>query len=225
MSTQLSIEIANAERIIVPSGDDNEQCIDAFQAEFNIEVPRFEGKNRKVRSQGKDFYKMKGIDIPRYIADGCAEIGLTGTDSAKEDPGYQRDFKTMPIGSPSDEPMCKFVLLAEIEMAPWARSFISQPNITFDRVEEALTSFPRNLMRDVANLGLPIMPSGSPVRGGVERAAELRGFTLAADLVVSGDSARENEMEQIKVLSFVYPAIITRATTAVECEGEFYANR
>ena len=220
LTKRLNVDVARAERIIVPSGDDNERCIESFQKEFDIEIPEFEGKSRKVVSGGKTFFKLKGIDIPGYVAGGYADIGLTGTDSAKENQGYGRDFVVTPIES---RPMCTFMILAREDCVAWGLSLFSGSGR--EEVQELATSFPRNLMRAAARLCLPAIPSGVPVTGGVEGAAELLGLPFAADLVVTGESALANNMVPIKLLDEIYPAIITPATSVPGREEPFCASR
>jgi ATP phosphoribosyltransferase len=219
MSTLIDINVASAERIIIPSGDDNEPCIVAFQQAFDIEIPDFAGKCREARSMGRTFYKQKGIDVPWMIGDGLADIGLTGSDSAMEDEGYLNRYRCRVIG----EPMCRFVLLQTNETAD--RSNIrdrTRIDGNLD-IEQVATSFPRYFGRLAANMALSLVPYPRQIRGGVEGAVRLLGLRLAADLVVEGNSARDNDLVEVETLDIVYPAVLVRRNS-LEKAGKHYGN-
>lgn len=222
METLFDVDAANAERIIIPSGDDNEPCIAAFQQTYDIEIPAFAGKCREATSQGRTFYKQKGIDIPWMIGDGLADIGLTGTDSALEDAGYRSRYIYKTIG----QPMCRFVLLSTMERnLASKRDSMRDSNLAgYSSVEQVATSFPRYFSRVAASAGLPLVPYPREIRGGVEGVVRRLGLQLAADLVVSGDSAGDNKLTEVETLDYVFPAVIKRIVSNVQI-GEYCDNR
>ena len=72
-----------AKLILVPKGDDSRPCLQAFEDATGIRVPAFPGRKLEATAGGRTFIKAKGRDIPRFIAGGFGDIGLTGSDSCE----------------------------------------------------------------------------------------------------------------------------------------------
>lgn len=196
--------VESAERILVPKGDDREPCIRGFQEMTGIEVPTFKDEKLTAMSQGKMFYRVKGKDIPELVVKGCADVGLTGTDSIVES-GLQPFVVTEQLGPA----MCRFALLAKTSMKAWAKEVIPD-KLLGDLPLAVVTSYPRFLSEVVASQNIRMAPSRLKVSGSIEAMLSLTGLWLAADMVASGETARQNDLVDVYPLSNVYPEVITR---------------
>jgi ATP phosphoribosyltransferase len=197
-------EIAiGAKRILVPKGEDGERCIEAFQIYTGIEVPSFKGEKLKADSQGRDFYKVKGADVPLLLARGMADIGVAGTDVCFEF-AEQKAIRYQRIG----EMMCSFMLLAEADRADEVRTKLRDKDKESRQILTIPTSRPNMLDKLAAWQGLPLASLNLPVTSSIEAMAGLTGLGVVADLVESGETARQNGLVGIERLCFVYPEII-----------------
>lgn len=206
-----TIDIGAAQRIVIPSGRDYERCLEAFEAEFGVAAPRFDDRRLNRESDDGQLYtKVKGKDVPDYVADGSADIGLTGTDVCEEQIPDDSNLLYKAIG----EPMCTFNLLLPDDKAIADALIGRLENPEADPVRVA-TSYPRFLLRcikraqeagRVLNLAIdPFKPSGS-----VEA---LPGWTteVVADIVETGETAQANGLQKGPELAVVSPAVIWRA--------------
>lgn len=197
----------SAENVLIPKGDDNKACIEAFQAFADIEIPTFRGRELVARSGGKVFWLMKGKDIPGLLASGYGDVGVTGTDSRIEyNQNNSEPNQAVRYQRIGDE-MCRFSLLSltdEAEMMQYrlenSRSFQLLP---------VVTSKPTLL--DYYTGNLPFIRKDVDINGSVEAALKLVGAALAADIVDTGNTARENELTEIWTLGTMYPEIVARA--------------
>ena len=202
------IDIGAARRIVIPSGRDYERCLEAFEAEFSITAPRFEDRLLTREAGGIAYTKVKSKDIPAYIADGSADIGLTGTDVCEEQIPQESTVRYRSIG----KPMCTFNMLLPSDEAGELAARLT--NSEANPVQVA-TSYPRFLMRcvkraqaagQVLNLALEqCKPSGSveALPGWVTEAV--------ADIVETGETAVANGLEIGPKLADIYPAVVWRA--------------
>lgn len=208
------IDIGTAQRIVIPSGRDYERCLEAFEAEFDVSAPRFDDRRLERQSGTKEYFKVKGKDIPAYVADGSADLGLTGTDVCEEQiPEKPEDSNLLyrAIG----EPMCSFNLLLPDDEAITAVLMARLEDPEAEPVRVA-TSYPRFLMRCVKraqaegktlNVAIDTFkPSGS-----VEVLPRLKEGKVeaAADIYETGKTAEQNGLKGLK-LTDVYPAIVWR---------------
>lgn len=204
------IDISAAKRIVIPSGRDYERCLEAFETQFNVSAPRFDDRRlNRESNDGQLFTKVKGKDVPAYVADGSADIGLTGTDVCEEQVPEGSNLLYEAIG----EPMCTFNLLLPDNEAIADALVARLENPEADPVRVA-TSYPRFLLRcikraqeagRVLNLAIdPFKPSGS-----VEA---LPGWTtdVVADIVETGETAQANGLQKGPELAVVSPAVIWR---------------
>lgn len=206
----------SAERILIPKGDDNRASVEAFQQLTDIEVPIFRDRELMIQADGREFWLFKGKDIPRLIARGKADIGVTGTDSIKEFELRKKKKKAERLLNPiqyepiSIDPMCNFSLLSMVENA---KRF--EDRLELGRTLSLLrtvTSRRRLLGNFVGGLPFTIMdknPDDDP-SGSVEAYMRLVGADLAADIVDTGETARQNGLVPIKELMTVYPEIVVR---------------
>ena len=204
-------EIAkSAERILIPKGDDNRASVDAFQQFTDIEVPTFRGRELVASAGGRVFWLFKGKDIPGLVARGLADVGVTGSDSILEYEIGQKSSdneRKIRYESISDEAMCNFSLLALKENANRFRDRLeSGKSLVLLRT---ITSKRRLLGNFIGGLPFTMMDAlGDDPSGSVEAYMRLVGADLAADVVDSGETARQNGLEAIKELMTIYPELV-----------------
>lgn len=207
-------QASKARLILVPKGDDSRPCLQAFTNATGIAVPEFAGRELEAGDGTRIFLKVKGRDIPRFIAAGYGDIGLTGSDSCA-------DYATSPACPVTYErfgpPMCRFVLLAPATRAAEVRRRLKIAR----KPLEAATSFPDLLRERAAQLGLNLRPCDLPVRGSVEIMPRLLGVPLVADLVASGRTAEANGLVEVATLLDVYPAVVVRTPGTSPRPAEF----
>lgn len=194
----------SAENILIPKGDDNRACVEAFQTFTDIEVPTFRGRELMAKSGGKVFWLLKGKDIPGLIASGRGDIGMTGTDSRIEYTWGNLDkrLRSERVGAE----MCRFSLLSLQEEADRIQRQLDDSRSL--QTLSVVTSRQRLLEYYLGNL--PIVPADVEVNGSVEAAMQLVGAPLAADIVDSGETARQNGLTEVFELGRVYPEILAR---------------
>lgn len=205
--TNPEIILDNAQRVIVPSGRDYERCLDAFEAEFGVEAPRFTDRSLTLGAGDTLYTKVKGKDVPAYISQGFAEIGLTGTDVCEEQIPQKSNLLYKAIG----EPMCSFNLLLPNDDYEDLTNRLVDPNPDPVRV---VTSYPRFLQRCIERARQVDQPLNIAVEsfkpsGSVEA---LPGWIseAAADIVETGETAEFNGLRIGYKLADVSPAIVWR---------------
>jgi ATP phosphoribosyltransferase len=203
-------QAARSKLVLVPKGDDGRPCLKAFQDATGIAVPEFPGRKLKARAGGRTFIKVKGRDIPRFIAAGYGDVGLTGSDSCEDYAASDDRVNYQTVGSR----MCRFVL-----MAPASRAATVRRQLQSGKRLRVATSFPDLVRVRALVLGLDIRPDDMPVCGSVEVMPGLLGVPLVADLVSSGSTAKENGLVEIRTLMDVYPAIIVRSDSVIKRPG------
>lgn len=201
-------QAVKAKLILVPKGDDSRPCLQAFENATGITVPAFENRQLEVKAGGRTFLKVKGRDIPRFIAAGYGDVGLTGSDSCKDYTAADTSVSYQSFGPR----MCRFVLLAPASRAAAVRRQLKAGK----RPLEVASSFPE-LVRACASMQkLTVRPSPIPICGSVEIMPRLLGVSAVADLVSSGETAKANGLVEVKTLLDVYPAVIVRSAASAE---------
>jgi ATP phosphoribosyltransferase len=191
-----------ARLILVPKGDDNRPCLTAFEAATGIKVPEFADRKLEAEAGGRTFVKVKGRDIPRFIAGGFGDIGLAGSDSCEDYLASEADISYRTFGPL----MCRFALLA-----PAARAAAVRRRLRAGSNLEVATSFPGLLAACADQQGFNLTPLNMPICGSIEIMPKLLGVPLVADLVSSGATAKANGLVEIGSLLDVYPAVIVRS--------------
>lgn len=195
-------QAAKAKLILVPKGDDSRPCLQAFEDAAGISVPAFENRKLEVKAGGRIFLKVKGRDIPRLIAAGYGDMGLTGSDSCEDYAASDNSVAYQPFGPP----MCRFVLLAPAGKAASVRKRLKDGKIPL----RVATSFPKLLSQCAQDLN--IMPTEITICGSVEIMPRLLDVPLVADLVSSGATAKANGLVEIQTLLNVHPALIVKSS-------------
>lgn len=195
-------EVGKAKLILVPKGDDSVPCLQAFQEAIGIAVPEFEGRKLEAKAGRRTFLKVKGRDIPRLIAAGYGDVGLTGSDSCEE---YMNSPETGIAYQAFGPSMCRFVLLAPREAAAATRRRLKGVKLM-----PVATSFPNLLKKCAQKCDLPLAVMDMTLLGSVEIMPCLLGVPLVADLVSSGSTAKANGLVEVASLLDVRPAVVVR---------------
>src|SRR5438309_1255641 len=117
-----TVQAANS--YLIPKGEDNQPCIEAFRQFSGIEPPEFADERLDATSEDGTFWKVKGIDVPGFLAAEWATVGLTGTDSIVEF-NYRASRRIM-AAQRIGPPMCRFSILAEPDMIDSVRAKLNE---------------------------------------------------------------------------------------------------
>jgi ATP phosphoribosyltransferase len=205
------LDIGPASRIVVPSGRDYDRCLEAFEETYGITAPRFDDRRLRLEADGREYTRVKNKDVLAIVAEGYADIGLTGTDVCEEQIPEGPDDSNLLYRS-IGEPMCSFNLLLPNETAETLSTRLHDPEA---KPVLVATSYPNFLGRSIKRAraaGLPMNIAVSPFRpaGSAEIMPALGVSEAVADLVESGDTAMVNGLTVGSKLADVSPAIVWR---------------
>jgi ATP phosphoribosyltransferase len=146
--------------------------------------PAFAADRALVASLGDDFEAIfvRAQDIPEYVADGAAELGVTGADCVAESGRDVTEVLDLRFGR------CRLIVAAKDESA--VRSAKELPAGT-----RVATSFPRCATRHFETLGIPIRIA--PVSGATEIAPHLGVADVIVDLTSTGSTLKVNGLREI----------------------------
>ena len=146
--------------------------------------PAFAADRALVASLGDDFEAIfvRAQDIPEYVADGAAELGVTGADCVAESGREVTEILDLGFGR------CRLVVAAKDESD--VRSAKELPPGT-----RVATSFPRCATRHFESLGIPIRIA--PVSGATEIAPHLGVADVIVDLTSTGSTLKVNGLREI----------------------------
>jgi ATP phosphoribosyltransferase len=170
-------------RIALPSkGRLSERALELF--ELAGLRPAFAADRALVASLGKDFEAIfvRAQDIPEYVADGAAELGVTGADCVSESGRDVTEILDLGFGR------CRLVVAAKDESD--VRSAQQLPAGT-----RVATSFPRCATRHFESLGIAIRIA--PVSGATEIAPHLGVADVIVDLTSTGSTLKVNGLREI----------------------------
>ncbi|HVV67321.1 MAG TPA: hypothetical protein VHB72_04645 [Candidatus Saccharimonadales bacterium] len=217
-------DIAGAERIGIPKGDDSSACIKAFEAATGIEVPVFNGRELTATSSGREFFLLKGKDMPGLAASGLIDLGVAGEDSIEMDFYYGRpvleNLQFLPVGAP----MCCLELLAEKDKRDELEERLWHSLPGSSAVMRAVTPLPGIVNYQVGRLDLPVeivdLPPGVTISGSMEimpRLLRRLGVELVADRVQTGKTAQANGLARVTQMWDIYPALVGRLADGSCC--------
>jgi ATP phosphoribosyltransferase len=173
-------------RVALPNkGRLSEQALDLFeQAGLR---PAFAADRALVAALGDSFEAIfvRTQDIPEYVADGAAELGVTGADCVSESGRHVTEVLDLGFGR------CRLVVAAKDESD--VRSAADLPAGT-----RVATSFPRCAKRHFESLGIPI--TIAPVSGATEIAPHLGVADVIVDLTSTGSTLRVNGLREIGIV-------------------------
>jgi len=146
--------------------------------------PAFAADRALVASLGDDFEAIfvRSQDVPEYVADGAAEVGVTGADCVAESGRQVTELLDLAFGR------CRLVVAAREESE--VRSADELPTGT-----RVATSFPRCAMKHFESLGIPIVIA--PVSGATEIAPHLGVADVIVDLTSTGSTLRVHGLREI----------------------------
>ncbi len=144
----------------------------------------FRADRALMASLGPDFQAImvRAGDIPEFLADGAAEIGVTGADLVAESGQDLEEVLDLGFGS------CRLVVAVKDESD--ARSARDLPAGT-----RVATSFPRSARAYFESLGIPI--EIAPVSGAAEIAPHLGVADVIVDLTSTGSTLRVNGLREV----------------------------
>jgi ATP phosphoribosyltransferase len=169
-------------RVALPSkGRLSERALELF--ELAGLRPAFLADRALVASLG-DFEAIfvRAADIPEYVADGAAEVGVTGADCVAESGRMVAEVLDLGFGR------CRLVLAAREESS--VESARDLPPGT-----RVATSFPRCARTYFESLGIPI--AIAPVSGATEIAPHLGVADVIVDLTSTGSTLKVNGLREI----------------------------
>ena len=136
---------------------------------------------------GQDFQALfvRAADIPEYVADGAAEVGITGADLVAESGREVRQVLDLGFG------FCRLAVAVRDD-APATRA-AELPAGT-----RVATSFPRVARGYFQDLGIPI--EIAPVSGATEIAPHLGVADVIVDLVSTGSTLRRNALREVDTI-------------------------
>jgi ATP phosphoribosyltransferase len=140
-----------------------------------------------VASLGSEFQAIfvRAQDIPEFVADGAAEVGVTGADLVAESRHRVAQLLDLEFGR------CRLVVAVK-EDSPVRDPLEIRPGT------RVATSFPRTTEAWFQELGVPIQVA--PVSGSAEIAPHLGVAEVIVDLVSTGSTLRVNGLREVATL-------------------------
>lgn len=173
-------------RVALPNkGRLSERALDLFE-EAGLK-PEFRADRALMASLGNDFQAIfvRAADIPEYLADGAAELGVTGADLVAESGKDIEEVLDLGFGR------CRLALAVRDESS-------IQTAADLPPGARVATSFPRIARRHFESLGIPIEIAG--VSGAAEIAPHLGVADVIVDLVSTGSTLRVNGLREVETL-------------------------
>lgn len=151
---------------------------------------------------------VRTTDVPRVVADGVVDIGITGSDLVEE------SLSEVNILEMLDLFHCRLVLAATKE---FAENFEEKKNGQIN----IATSFPRlaNMWAEQAGVNMHIVP----LSGSVEIAPRIGIADAIIDLTQTGSSLRSNGLVEIETIREVSPCVV--ASKEFNLDGESIAEQ
>ena len=177
-------------RIALPNKGRLTDDVRALFSDAGLEL-RAAGERALVASLGGDFEAIfvRAQDIPEFVADGAADVGVTGWDLVRESERELESVLDLECGR------CRLVVAAREESGITALEDIVGNGNGGPRVA---TAFPRITQRYFADAGLPI--TIVPVSGAAEIAPHLGIADIVTDLVSTGSTLRVNQLREIATI-------------------------
>jgi len=149
--------------------------------------PEFRVNRALLASLGDNFQAIfvRADDIPEYLADGAAEIGVTGADLVAESGRDVQEILDLGFGR------CRLVVAAREESPIQSASDLPAG-------ARVATSFPRIARGHFESLGIPI--EIAPVSGAAEIAPHLGVADVIVDLVSTGSTLRVNGLREVETI-------------------------
>ncbi|MDP2959144.1 MAG: ATP phosphoribosyltransferase [Longimicrobiales bacterium] len=145
------------------------------------------GDRALMADLGQDFQALfvRAADIPEYVADGAAEVGITGADLVAESGRDVTELLDLGFG------FCRLAVAVRDDSP--VRHAADLPRGT-----RVATSFPGVARRYFESLGIPI--TLAPVTGATEIAPHLGVADVIVDLVSTGSTLRMNGLREVDTI-------------------------
>lgn len=173
-------------RVALPNkGRLSEQALELFE-QAGL-PPAFRAKRALVASLGNNFQAIfvRADDIPEFVADGAAELGVTGADLVAESGREVREVLDLDFGR------CRLALAVREDSPIRAASDVPAGT-------RVATSFPRIAKTFFDSVDIPI--EITPVSGAAEIAPHLGVADVIVDLVSTGSTLRVNGLREVETL-------------------------
>ncbi len=158
---------------------------------------------RALRAElGEDFTALflRARDIPELVADGAADVGITGSDLVAE--SGRELASLLPLGFGA----CRLVLAGREGEGEWAGATGIPDGV------RVATSFPRTTRRWFEERGRRV--EIVPVSGAAELAPHIGVADLIADLVSTGSTLKVNGLRELETLSAVEAVLVAAPSAA-----------
>jgi ATP phosphoribosyltransferase len=167
--------------------------------------PAFRVDRALVASLGDDFQAIfvRAADIPEYVADGAADLGVTGLDLVEESGRSVERVLDLGFGR------CRLVVAVRDESIATGATDIAAGT-------RVATSFPRIASRYFETLGIPI--EIAPVSGSTEIAPHLGVADVIVDLTSTGSTLRVNGLREIDTILDSSARLIARKGLLTDSE-------
>ncbi|HWB39495.1 MAG TPA: hypothetical protein VG604_04655 [Candidatus Saccharimonadales bacterium] len=202
-------EVFASERIALPKGENNEAFRQAFAAYVDFDIPTLSDPRRlSIKSEGREFYWLRGIDIPEKVERGLVDAAVMGTDALLNYKNYEA-LRSRTIG----DPVCKFsVLTAPEDVEKFDELFRKRERRYALPMVWLPTSRPEALERISRWRDLPFRAYDLAISGSVEAYARMVPGNRAAvaDLVKEGNTAQANGLAEAMKLFDVSPEVVMR---------------
>lgn len=167
----------------------------------------FRGERALQAILGDDFLALfvRAEDIPEFVADGAADLGITGSDLVAE--------SGRPVDVLLDLGFGRCRLAVAVRDESDARSLADLPPGT-----RVATSFPRSTERFFTELGHTI--TIVPVSGATEVAPHLGVADIVVDLVSTGSTLKMNGLREIATILESTAVLIARPALMAEPDGK-----
>jgi ATP phosphoribosyltransferase len=177
-------------RIALPNKGRLTDDVRALFSDAGLEL-RAAGERALVASLGGDFEAIfvRAQDIPEFVDDGAADVGVTGWDLVRESERDLESVLDLECGK------CRLVVAAREESGITSLADIARTGNGGPRVA---TAFPRVTERYFADANLPI--TIVPVSGAAEIAPHLGIADIVTDLVSTGSTLRVNQLREISTI-------------------------
>jgi len=149
--------------------------------------PSFRAERALVAGLGKGYQALfvRAQDIPEFVADGAADLGITGADLVLESERDTEELLDLGFGR------CRLIVATRSEAE------LSDPKDLVPGTRVA-TSFPNLTRRYFADLGIPI--EIAPISGAAEIAPHLGVADVIVDLSSTGSTLRVNGLREIATI-------------------------
>ncbi len=159
-------------------------------ADAGLDV-RSRSERSLVASLGDEFQALfvRAQDVPEFVADGVADVGVTGLDLVRETERPVDTILDLEFGR------CRLVVAAREDRGATTLSELATPT---DGVPRVATSFPRIVRRffDAAKCPIEIVP----ISGAAEIAPHLGIADIVVDLTSTGSTLKVNGLREVTTI-------------------------